>query len=69
MTTRISFTTLTTTLPTADDERYRLMQHVGERDQQLYDYGRAGYRLASTVTVTGSELVTVIDTLTKEVED
>ena len=64
----VSFATLTTTLPTSDDERGRLMRNVSERDQQLYDYGRSGYRLAASVTVPGSDVVTVIDTLTREDE-
>ena len=42
------------------------MRNVSERDQQLYDYGRSGYRLAASVTVPGSDVVTVIDTLTRE---
>ena len=54
----VSFATLTTTLPTSDDERGRLMRNVSERDQQLY-------RLAASVTVLGSDVVTV-DTLTRE---
>jgi len=54
----VSFATLTTTQPTSDDERGRLLRNVSERDQQLYDYGRSGYRLAASVTV--------IDTLTRE---
>ena len=62
----VSFATLTTTLPTSDDERGRLMRNVSERDQQLYDYGRSGYRQAASVTVPGSDVVTVIDTLTRE---
>lgn len=64
----MSFATLTTTLPTSDDERGRLLRNVSERDQQLYDYGRSGYRLAASVTVPGSDVVTVIDTLTREDE-
>ena len=64
----VSFATLTTTLPTSDEERGRLMRNVSERDQQLYDYGRSGYRLAASVTVPGSDVVTVIDTLTRESE-
>ncbi|WP_284286724.1 hypothetical protein [Alicyclobacillus fastidiosus] len=50
----MSFATLTTTLPTSDEERGRLMRNVGERDQQLYEYGRSGYRLAASVTVPGA---------------
>ena len=64
----VSFATLTTTLPTSDEERGRLLRNVSERDQQLYDYGRSGYRLAASVTVPGSDVVTVIDTLTREDE-
>lgn len=64
----VSFATLTTTLPTSDDEHGRLLRYVSERDQQLYDYGRSGYRLAASVTVPGSDVVTVIDTLTREDE-
>ena len=64
----VSFATLTTTLPTSDEERGRLLRNVSERDQQLYDYGRSGYRLAASVTVPGSDVVTVIDTLTRESE-
>ena len=56
----VSFATLTTTLPTSDDERGRLLRNVSERDQQLY-------RLAASVTVLGSDVVTV-DTLTREDE-
>lgn len=64
----VSIATLTTTLPTSDDERGRLLRNVSERDQQLYDYRRSGYRLAASVTVPGSDVVTVIDTLTREDE-
>ncbi|SDZ55197.1 hypothetical protein [Herbiconiux ginsengi] len=66
MSTRVSFATIQTTLPGGDEDHYRLSQKVAERDQQLHDYGRHGYRLANTVTVAGTEFVTVIDTLTKE---
>ena len=64
----VSFATLTTTLPTPDDERGRLLRNVSGRDQQLYDYDRSGSRLAASVTVPGSDVVTVIDTLTRERE-
>lgn len=64
----VAFTTITTTLPSRDEDRPRLLRNVAERDQQLADYGRAGYHLANTVTATGAELVTVVDTLTKDAE-
>ncbi|KAA9104513.1 hypothetical protein [Microbacterium rhizomatis] len=66
MSTTVSFATIQTTFPCGDGDHYRLSQKVGERDQQLHDYGRHGYRLANTVTVPGTEFVTVIDTLTRE---
>ncbi len=62
----MSFATIQTTFPTGDEDHYRLSQKVEERDQQLHDYGRHGYRLANTVTVNGTEFITVIDTLTRE---
>lgn len=68
MTGTVGFATVTTTLPSREEERPRLLQRIAERDQQLADYGRYGYRLVNTVTVTGSELVTVVDTLTREAE-
>ncbi|MBN9201319.1 MAG: hypothetical protein J0H70_08175 [Microbacterium chocolatum] len=64
----MAFATVMTTLPTSDGEHGRLMRNVSERDQQLYGYGRAGYRLAASVAVPGTEAVTVIDTLTREGE-
>ena len=69
MSTLVAFTTVTTvttTLPTLDDSRGSLLRKVAERDQQLVDHGRYGYHLLNTVTVTGTEFVTVIDTLTRE---
>lgn len=68
MSTLVAFTTITTTLPSMDEDRHRLLRNVAERDQQLADYDRAGYHLANTVTATGAELVTVVDTLTKDAE-
>lgn len=62
----IRFATLLTVLPVADGDHRRLAEKVAERDTQLYAHGRDGYRHASTVTVTGTEFVTVMDTLTRE---
>ncbi|WP_133241789.1 hypothetical protein [Microbacterium sp. Gd 4-13] len=61
-----TFATIQTTLPCADDDHPVLTRKVGRRDEQLQDYGNHGFRLASTVTVPGTEYVTVIDTLTRE---
>ena len=68
MSTLVAFTTITTTLPTQDEDRGSLLRRVAERDQQLADYGRYGYHLLNTVTVAGNEFVTVIDTLSKDAE-
>lgn len=66
MNTLVAFTTITTTLPSRDEDRPRLLRNVADREQQLADHGRYGYRLLNTVTVTGAEFVTVIDTLSKD---
>jgi hypothetical protein len=62
----VTFVTLQTTIPARDDEHTDLLWKVAQLDQELYDHGRNGYRLTSTITGTGPELVTVIDTLAKE---
>ena len=46
MSTLVAFTPITTTLPSRDEDRHRLLRNVAERDQ----------------------LVTVVDTLTKDAE-
>ena len=68
LSTLVAFTTITTTLPSRDEDRPRLLRNVADRDKQLADHGRSGYRLLNTVTVTGAEFVTVIDTLSKDAD-
>lgn len=40
-------------------------RQIGYRAQELADYARAGYALARTATVDGSDYVTFVDTLTR----
>ena len=64
----MEFSTLQTTLPVSDTEHRTRSQKVAERLDDLRSHGRFGYVLASTLTVTGTDYVTIIDTLTKETE-
>jgi hypothetical protein len=59
-------TTLQTTMPVSDLEHAARARKVAERLNDLRAHGRAGYTLAGTLTVTETNYVTVIDTLTKD---
>ena len=62
----MDFTTLQTTLPVSNLEHAARARKVAERLNDLRAHGRAGYTLASTLTVTGTNYATIIDTLTKD---
>ncbi|SEN93027.1 hypothetical protein [Cryobacterium luteum] len=66
----MEFSTLQTTLPISDLEHAGRARKVAERLDDLRAHGRHGYTLANTltvtVTVTGTNYVTIIDTLTKD---
>ena len=62
----MEFSTLQTTLPVSDLEHAARARKVAERLDDLRAHGRAGYTLASTLSVTGTNYVTIIDTLTKD---
>ena len=62
----MEFSTLQTTLPVSDLEHAARARKVAERLDDLRAYGRHGYTLANTLTVTGTNYVTIIDTLTKD---
>ena len=64
----MEFSTLQTTLPVSDTEHQTRTRKVAERLDDLRAHGRFGCILASTLTITGSDYVTIIDTLTKETE-
>ena len=67
-----SITTITTIVPIVpivdDTEIPRQLRKLAERDEDLMSYARSGYRLASTVAITGPEFVTFVDTLTRDPE-
>ncbi|MDH6238463.1 hypothetical protein [Cryobacterium sp. CG_9.6] len=62
----MEFSTLQTTLPSNDLEHAARARKVAERLDDLRAYGRRGYTLANTLTITGTNYVTIIDTLTKD---
>ena len=62
----MDFTTLQTTMPVSDLEHAARAQKIADRLDDLRAHGRTGYTLASTLTVTGTNYVTIIDTLTKD---
>jgi hypothetical protein len=59
-------TTVTNTVPTGDDDGPMRMRQLVARDEDLASYARAGYRLHNTQTITGTERVTFVDTLTRD---
>lgn len=63
-----TITTLTTSVPTGDDEGGQRIRQLVARDEDLAAHGRAAYRLHNTQMITGTERVTFVDTLTRERE-
>ena len=61
----MEFSTLQTTLPVSDTEHLARARKVAERLADLRAHGRYGYTLANTLTVTGTNYLTIIDTLHK----
>lgn len=60
---RITYDTLLTTLPASDEAGPARAKKIAERLAGLVSCGNAGYAIASTVTVTGLDSLTIIDTL------
>ena len=59
-------TTVTTFVPvTGVGELQRQLRKLGERDSDLATFARNGWELAHTATITGPEVMTFIDTLTR----
>ncbi len=63
--TRVDITTITTTVPTGDDNMRR-MQKLAARDEDLRALGRSGYRMCSTVPIPSGDCMTILDTLERE---
>lgn len=68
MTRRVSIdvTTLTTTVPTGDDDGMRQMQKLAARDEDLQAHGRHGYTVCTTVVIPVGDSVMIVDTLERE---
>jgi hypothetical protein len=65
----MSITTIVTFVPVVtEDALQRQLRKLGERDEDLSRYGRAGWELSHTATITGPEFVTFVDTLTLDPE-
>ena len=64
--TRVDITTITTTVPTGDDDNMRRMQKLAARDEDLRALGRSGYRMCSTVPIPAGDCMTIVDTLERE---
>ncbi|AMM22788.1 hypothetical protein AX769_21875 (plasmid) [Frondihabitans sp. PAMC 28766] len=63
---RQQITTVTTFVPVVGEgELQRQLRKLGERDNDLETYARHGWDLHHTATITGPELVTFVDTLTR----
>jgi len=58
--------TVATTIPTDDDRGAQRAQQIAERDFDLAKLTDAGYALTSTVALTGTDRVTILDTLARE---
>ena len=64
--TRVDITTITTTVPTGDDDNMRRIQKLAARDEDLRALRRSGYRTCSTVPIPTGDSITIVDTLERE---
>jgi hypothetical protein len=64
--THVEITTITTTVPTSDDDNMRRMQKLAERDEDLRALRRTGYRMCSTVPIPTGDSMTILDTLERD---
>jgi hypothetical protein len=59
-------TTVTTFVPvTGEGELQCQLRKLGKRDSDLATFARNGWERADTATITGPEVVTFVDTLTR----
>lgn len=55
-----------TFVPVVGEEKLQRQLHkLGERDSDLATFARNGWELTHTATITGPEVVTFVDTLTR----
>ena len=64
--TRVDITTITTRVPTGEDDNRRQMHKLAARDEDLRALGRSGYRMRSTVPIPNGDSMTIVDTLERE---
>jgi len=58
--------TIVTFVPVVTEEAMqRQLRKIAERDAELGKYGRNGFTLTHTATITGPEFTTFVDTLTR----
>ena len=62
----VDVTTLTTNVPSGDDEAWRRMAKLADRDEDLRARGRSGYGVCTTVVIQGGDCVMIVDTLERE---
>ena len=62
----VDIATLTTNVPTGDDEIGRQLAKLVARDEDLRAHGSSGYRVCITVVILGSDCVMIVDTLERE---
>ncbi len=58
--------TLTTNVPTGDDETGRRMQKLAGREDDLRSHGRYGYIVCTTVVIPAGDYVMIVDTLARQ---
>ena len=62
----VDVTTLTTNVPSGDDEAGRRMAKLAARDEDLRAHGHSGYRVCTTVVIPNGDYVMIVDTLERE---
>ena len=62
----VDVTTLTTNVPSGDDEAGRRMAKLAARDEAQRAHGRSGYRVCTTVVIPNGDCVIIVDTLERE---
>lgn len=62
----VDVTTLTTNVPSGDDETARRMAKLADRDEDLGAHGHPGYRVCTTFVIPNGDYVMIVDTLERE---
>ena len=62
----VDIATLTTNVPTGDDEIGRQLAKLVARNEDLRAHGSFGYRVCITVVIQGGDCVMIVDTLERE---